>query len=67
MKIKAKYNRIIIEMSLVGIRKHYNMSSILFNNSIKPIKKKLDKMVGRKNYRLLTPRQFKLIIKHLEG
>ena len=51
--------------SFKSLREHYNMTYAEFNKCIKSIRKKLDKMAGRKNYRNLTPKQVIFIIKHL--
>jgi len=53
--------------SFKSVREHYKMSEHDFNDCIAPIKGKLDKMVGKKKYRNLIPKQVKLIIEHLEG
>lgn len=51
--------------SLGTMAKAYGWSAKAFNENIIPIRKQLDRMVGRKNYRNLTPKQVELIINHL--
>ena len=48
-----------------SVREYYKMTYKDFNQSIEPIKRKLDKMTTKLNYRNLLPKQVKLIIEHL--
>lgn len=52
--------------SLKTVRDHYDMSYRDFNACLAPIKKKLNEMTSKKNYRNLLPKQVQLIINHLE-
>ncbi len=51
--------------SFKSIREHYKMSYTDFNACIAPIKKRLDRMTTKLNYRNLLPKQVALIIEHL--
>ncbi|MDO9186947.1 MAG: hypothetical protein Q7W13_13115 [Bacteroidia bacterium] len=51
--------------SFKSLREHYKMSYEDFNESIAPIRRKLDKMTTKVNYRNLLPKQVQLIIEHL--
>jgi len=51
--------------SLGTMAAKYGMSAYTFNKNISAIRKKLDRIAGRNNYRNLTPKQVELIIEHL--
>ncbi len=60
------------ELELTGqsfktVREFYKMSKKQFFLNIAPIRKQLDKLAGRKNYRQLLPTQVQLIKTHFEG
>lgn len=57
----------LTEQTFKTVRLHYKMTPKEFLLNMKPIRKELDNMVKRSNYRKLTPKQVLRIKKHLEG
>lgn len=60
------------ELELTGqtwksVRNYYGLKYKDFKKNIATIKRRLDAMTKKKNYRTLLPKQVKLIKKHLEG
>lgn len=54
-----------LNQSFKTMAQAYKMTDKVFHSNIKPIRDKLDKAVGRTNYRNLTPKQVDMIIDHL--
>lgn len=60
------------ELELTGqtwksVREYYGLKYKDFIKCLIPIRKKLDKMNPKKNYRIFLPKQVELIKEHMEG